>query len=187
VFTYEQVLSGKAQVGQRVAVIGGGGIGVDTALYLLEPKPNDVNHFMQGWGAEPSNTVPGGLKRPKPQFTGRQVTIFQRGNAPAGRHAGPTIGWAVKATMMMAAVKIESNVEYLRVDAEGLHYAQEGAPKVQAFDTIVICAGQVENKSLFDELSARGKSAHLIGGAKQAAGLDALRAIEEGMKVAMAI
>ncbi len=187
VLLYTDVLAGRVQVGQKVIVIGGGGIGVDTALFLVEKSTGDLKHFMAGWGADPSNATAGGIGRPKPDFSGKQITIFQRGNAAAGRHAGPTVGWAVKAIMMMAQIRIEPNVEYLRVDDQGLHYRRDGMEHIAQCDNVIICAGQVENTTLYQSLVAAGKTPVLIGGAKQAAGLDALRAIEEGMQAALAM
>ena len=49
---------------------------------------------------------------------------------------------------------------------------------------IVICAGQEPARSLYDELIARGVKAHVIGGAERAAELDALRAIDQGTRLA---
>ena len=61
-----------------------------------------------------------------------------------------------------------------------MHISVENADRCIAFDTLVVCAGQEPDRSLADALIAAGRTAHVIGGARHAAELDAKRAIEEG-------
>ena len=53
------------------------------------------------------------------------------------------------------------------------------------FDTIVVCAGQEPERTLFDQLSAENISTHVIGGAHIASELDAKRAIEQGTRLVL--
>ena len=96
-------------------------------------------------------------------------------------------GWILRSSLAKRDVKILAGVSYRRIDDAGLHIVVDGVPRVIEADTIVICAGQVSNRTLFDELSAAGVEAHVIGGAKEASELDAMRAVEEGVRIAQAL
>ncbi len=70
VLRYPQVLRGEVSVGQRVALIGAGGIGVDTAVYLSEPaaRPDEdvIAAYRAEWGIDASISTPGGLAPARP-------------------------------------------------------------------------------------------------------------------------
>ena len=71
-----------------------------------------------------------------------------------------------------------------KIDDEGLHITRENQPEVMDVDTIIICAGQNPLRQLYDDLQAKGVTSHLIGGAYEAAELDAKRAIDQGSRLA---
>ena len=96
-------------------------------------------------------------------------------------------GWILRSSLAKRSVKIITGVTYRGIDNAGLHVLIDGAPHVIEADTVVICAGQEPNRSLFDALQAGGIETHLIGGAKEAAELDAMRAVDEGVRVAHAL
>jgi 2,4-dienoyl-CoA reductase (NADPH2) len=77
-----------------------------------------------------------------------------------------------------------TGVTYRRIDDAGVHITVEGQERVVPADTVVICAGQEPERILYDGLVARGVTAHLIGGAERAAELDAMRAIDQGTRLA---
>jgi 2,4-dienoyl-CoA reductase (NADPH2) len=126
---------------------------------------------------------PGGLTAPTPRRPVREVTLVQRKTTPVGIGLGKTSGWAHRAVLKQSGVRQVSGATYVRVDDEGLHLLVDGEPVVVAADTVVLCAGQDSERSLYDELVASGVPAHLIGGADVAAELDAKRAIEQGTRV----
>lgn len=184
---YDDVLSGRVQAGARVAIIGAGGIGFDVAEFLSQPHADTtVDAFLDEWGVDRSGTAAGGLAPAASAPPPRRVTILQRKPAPAGKTLGATTGWALRAELARRGVAIEAGVRYRRIDDQGLHYELDGASKCLEVDTVVLCAGQESVRGLHDELQARGVRTHLIGGAALAAELDALRAIDEGMRVALA-
>ena len=190
VVRYDQVLSGQCVPGQRVAVIGAGGIGFDVAEYLSAPAEGDaLARFMQEWGVDRSGAVAGGLVKPAPHRAVREVTILQRKPAPAGKTLGLTTGWTLKAGLAQRGVVVIAGAQYVRIDDRGLHYLHEGKPALLEVDTVVLCTGQQSVRDLYDELTAIGTPARvtLIGGAERAAELDALRAIDQGMRTAIAL
>lgn len=190
VMRYDEALSGKRVAGRRVAVIGAGGIGFDVAEYLSAPATGDaLAHFMEEWGVDRSGMVGGAVVKPSPQGAAQEVTILKRKPAPAGKTLGLTTGWALKAGLAQRGVKIITGAQYVRVDDHGLHYLQDGKPALIEVDNVVVCAGQESARGLYDELAALRVPAELtvIGGAERAAELDALRAIDQGMRTALAL
>ncbi len=192
VLSYADVLERGAEVGARVAIIGAGGIGFDMAEFLttkdsptLEPA-----RWRREWGVADPARARGGLapEGPRPEPPARRVTLLQRKSQHPGKGLGKTTGWIHRAVLKMKGVEMRSGVNYERIDADGLHisYGQTRArPETIAADTIVLCAGQVPERTLADALGAAGLDAHVIGGADRAAELDAKRAIRQGTELAM--
>jgi 2,4-dienoyl-CoA reductase (NADPH2) len=181
---YDEVLSGAKPAGRRVAIVGAGGIGFDTAVFLSAPGGD---HFLDAWGVDRSGASPGGLGPPVPEAVPREIWLLQRKTTPAGRSLGATTGWAIRAELARRGVKILTGVAYHRIDERGLHVVHDGAEKLLEVDHVVLCAGQESVRGLHDELAARGVRSHLIGGADVAAELDAFRAIDQGTRVALSL
>ncbi|MAN13229.1 MAG: NADPH-dependent 2,4-dienoyl-CoA reductase, partial [Dinoroseobacter sp.] len=192
VLSYVDVLLHKAPVGKRVAVIGAGGIGFDVAEFLVhegESPTEDLTLWKTEWGVSDPARDRGGVapEGPRPEAPARQVTLLQRKNEKPGKRLGKTTGWIHRAALKMKQVEMAAGVNYERIDEKGLHIsfgeARENPTLIEA-DTIVLCAGQVSNRSLADELEAAGIEAQVIGGADVAAELDAKRAISQGAHLA---
>lgn len=192
VLSYIDVLAGGAAVGPRVAVIGAGGIGFDVAEFLTHAGPSPTENldlWKREWGVGDPSQTRGGLAEsgPSPAEPARQVTLLQRKNEKLGRRLGKTTGWIHRAALQMKNVEMIGGVNYERIDAEGLHLSDGPArenPRCLAVDTIVLCAGQLPERSLADALEAAGTRCHVIGGADVAAELDAKRAIDQGTRLA---
>ena len=195
VLSYIDVLRGKAPVGKRVAVIGAGGIGFDVAEYLAHEGTSpteDLPLWMKEWGVTDPAEHRAGLapEGPQPEPPAREITLLQRKTTKHGRDLGKTTGWIHRAALQMKDVNFVGGVNYERIDAEGLHVSFGAArenPSVIAVDTIVLCAGQLSERSLADALIAQGLTPHVIGGADVAAELDAKRAIDQGTRLAAAL
>ena len=192
VLSYVDVLLHKAPVGKRVAVIGAGGIGFDVAEFLVhegESPTEDLTLWKTEWGVSDPARDRGDIapEGPRPEAPARQVTLLQRKNEKPGKRLGKTTGWIHRAALKMKQVEMAAGVNYERIDEKGLHIsfgeARENPTLIEA-DTIVLCAGQVSNRSLADELEAAGIEAQVIGGADVAAELDAKRAINQGAHLA---
>ena len=192
VLSYIDVLAGGAHVGSRVAVIGAGGIGFDVAEFLTHAgrsPAEDAALWRQEWGVADPAEHRGGLapEGPRPEAPARQVTLLQRKAEKLGKRLGKTTGWIHRANLKMKGVAMVSGVNYERIDERGLHvsFGDEGADgRLIEADTIVLCAGQLPERSLADALEAAGKRCHVIGGADVAAELDAKRAIDQGTRLA---
>ena len=191
VLSYIDVLRGKAPVGKRVAVIGAGGIGFDVAEFLVtdDSSIDDLQAWLTEWGVADPQDVRGGVAAagPQPEPPVREVTLLQRKAQKLGKNLGKTTGWIHRAALQMKNVKMIGGVNYERIDADGLHVSYGEArenPTLIAVDTIVLCAGQVPERSLADALIAAGRTCHVIGGADVASELDAKRAIDQGTRLA---
>ncbi|MDP2772350.1 MAG: NADPH-dependent 2,4-dienoyl-CoA reductase [Nocardioides sp.] len=183
VVSYADVLSGRVVPGQRVAVVGAGGIGVDVSVWLTHDRTEDLDDWMSHWGVGDPTLHPGGLTEKKPRRVLREVTLIQRKTTPIGIGLGKTSGWAHRAVLKQSGVVQVSGATYDRVDDAGLHLTVDGVAQVLDVDHVVLCAGQESVRDLYDELPG----SHLIGGADVAAELDAKRAIEQGTRVAAAL
>ena len=192
VVNYIDVLRDKVPVGKRVAVIGAGGIGFDVAEFLTQQGESptlNLEEWKTEWGVGDPATTRGGLAAsgPKPEAAARQVTLLQRKAQKLGKGLGKTTGWIHRAALAMKGVEMVGGVNYEEITAEGLHVSMgEGRenPRLIEVDTIVLCAGQVPERSLADALETKGITAHVIGGADVAAELDAKRAINQGSRLA---
>jgi 2,4-dienoyl-CoA reductase (NADPH2) len=187
--SYIELLTGAKSAGQRVAIVGAGGIGFDVAEYLSAPPQAAATahrHFLAEWGIDTSISGRGGLNAPSGASSSRDILMLQRTPGRMGRKLGLSTGWALRLALAKRQVAQLSGVQYAGIDDAGLHVLIDGKARVLAVDTIVICAGQEAVRELFCDLVAAGRRAHLIGGAERAAELDAMRAIEQGTKLAFA-
>jgi 2,4-dienoyl-CoA reductase (NADPH2) len=185
---YDEVLSGAKVAGHRVAIVGAGGIGYDTAVFLSAPAgAHAAGRFLDAWGVDRSGASAGGLGPPQKEAVPRKIWLLQRKPTPPGKTLGATTGWAIRAEIARRGVKVLAGVEYRRIDDRGLHIVHKDEEKLLAVDHVVLCAGQEPVRRLHDELAALGVRTHLIGGAHVAAELDAFRAIDEGTRVALSL
>ncbi len=192
VISYIDVLNGTAKVGDTVAVIGAGGIGFDVSEHLVHDGDSttlNLPEWMREWGVADTSDHRAGLapEGPQPHKPARAVTMMQRKPSKVGKGLGKTTGWIHRASLTMKNVNMIAGVNYERIDDEGVHITFGEAhenPQVIPADTVVLCAGQLSDRSLADALEAKGKICHVIGGADVAAELDAKRAIDQGTRLA---
>lgn len=187
VMSYLDVLLHRKPVGKTVAIIGAGGIGFDTAEYLVHSDVDtsrDIPAFMRAWGVDMTLAARGGVEgvAPAPAPSGRQVFLLQRKPTKPGAGLGKTTGWIHRTALKNKGVRMIPGCRYEKIDDEGLHLAIEDKPTLLDVETIVICTGQEPLRALTDGLE---KKHHLIGGADVAAELDAKRAIKQGTLLAL--
>ena len=190
VLSYLDVLKERKPVGQRVAIIGAGGIGFDTAEFLShEGESGSVNprKFYDEWGIDTNYDNVGGLKAANVEKPQREIYLLQRKAASVGASLGKTTGWIHRSGLKHRGVKMIAGASYEKIDDQGLHIVVNDKPALLEVDHVIICAGQESYTAMFDELKAAGKNVHLIGGAKEAGELDAKRAIRQGAELAAVI
>ncbi len=191
VVSYVDVLAGDARVGSRVAIVGAGGIGFDVAEYLVVPpgeSPSaDIKEWRQEWGVADPAEARGGLVEPRPAPAARQVTLLQRKRGKLGAGLGKTTGWIHRAALHAKGVTMIPGVNYERITPEGLVVSfgeQRANERLIEADTVVLCAGQESLRDLEQPLAEAGIPVHVVGGAAEAAELDAKRAIDQATRLA---
>ena len=189
VVSYIDILKGHETAGDRVAIVGAGGIGFDVAEFLTqdESPTEDLEAWLLEWGVTDPAEHRAGLapEGPQPSPPVRKVSLFQRKSERPGKRLGKTTGWIHRASLMMKGVEMVGGVTYRKIDGTGLHITrQDGTEAVVPCDTVVLCSGQLSDRSLADALEAKGRQVHVIGGADVAAELDAKRAIDQGARLA---
>ena len=192
VASYAEVISGQREVGASVAIVGAGGIGFDVAQVVSDPGTYSAANrdvFAREWGIDFANHPRGGVSGVKPlvEHADRQVWLLQRKAESLGQGLGKTTGWTHKLTLRRRGVHMLGGVDYVKVDDAGLHILIEGLPRLLEADTVVMCAGQEPQRALAQALEGSGLETHLVGGAREAAALDAKRAILEGFELAARI
>jgi 2,4-dienoyl-CoA reductase (NADPH2) len=181
VITYPELLTGARTAGDRVAIIGAGGIGFDVAAYLTHDADGD---YFSEWGIDRTLTARGGLLEQRPRASRRRVYLLQRKPGRPGIGLGKTTGWIHRTSLKHRGVVMKPGVNYRRIDGEGLHISGEAGDEVLAVDHVIVCAGQESVNGLAATLAVSGRPVHVIGGALLAAELDAERAIREGVTLA---
>ncbi|WP_030194277.1 NADPH-dependent 2,4-dienoyl-CoA reductase [Streptomyces sp. NRRL S-87] len=187
VVSYLDVLRDGAPVGERVAVVGAGGIGFDVAEYLTdsgEGASQDPAVYFRHWGVDTAYGARGGLGAPERPVPPRTVHLLQRKTTKVGAGLGTTTGWIHRTELKHRGVTMVAGATYERIDDEGLHITVDGEARTVPADTVVLSTGQEPRRDLYEELTAAGVRAHLIGGADVAAELDAKRAIRQGTELA---
>jgi 2,4-dienoyl-CoA reductase (NADPH2) len=191
ILNYPDVIMGKVKVGKKVAVIGAGGIGFDVSEFLLHEGGDlstNNDSFRKYWGIDNTLTSKGAIDGIDREISApkREIFLLQRKTTRHGKNLGKTTGWIHRQMLKDGRVKMLGGVEYLEVNDEGLKIQIDGEEKILDVDHIVICAGQVSETTIWDQLKDKmGDHVHLIGGANLAAELDAKRAIKEGTAVAL--
>ncbi|MEV6434751.1 NADPH-dependent 2,4-dienoyl-CoA reductase [Streptomyces anulatus] len=190
VVSYLDVLRDGAPVGDRVAIVGAGGIGFDVAEFLTDggdAASLDADTFFRQWGVDTSYAERGGLRAPERPESPRTVHLVQRRTTKVGAGLGKTTGWIHRTELRHRGVEMIAGASYDLIDDEGLHLTVDGERRVLPVDTVVLCAGQEPRRELYEELRAGAVPVHLIGGADVAAELDAKRAIRQGTELAAAL
>ncbi len=192
VHSYAAVVRGEVELGERVAVIGAGGIGYDVAEFLTHvgQSPESIPQWLAEWGVVDPAEAPGGVTEPSKPPAARQVTVLQRKTGKPGANLGKTSGWVHRATLKQRGVEFVTGVAYERIDGSGVHLRVGKDHRehllVEA-DDVVVCAGQQSERGLLDQVRAAGVHVHVIGGADVAAELDAKRAINQGTRLAASL
>jgi len=189
VVSYIDVLTDKVTLGDKVAIIGAGGIGFDVAEYITHQGVStalETAAFMKEWGVDMTLDARGGIEGVKPEIakTKRKVFLLQRKSSKVGAGLGKTTGWVHRFTLRNKNVKMINGVQYDKIDDDGLHYTKKDKIIKQEVDHVVICAGQVSNRELYEKVKLINSNTELVGGAYKASELDAKAAIDQAIRMA---
>ncbi|MGR5412353.1 FAD-dependent oxidoreductase [Vibrio astriarenae] len=185
VIDYQTLIRDKTDVGNKVAVIGAGGIGVDVASMLTEPQEHNLDDWLHDWGIDKEMEQPGGLYPFPDSVSDKTVWLLQRRKGRVGKGPGKTTGWIHKRTLEKRGVNLVGGVSYNKVDSDGLHITLGGKQQLLDADKIIVCAGQESVRPFENQWTELGEKLHVIGGADYAGELDAVRAIKQGVELAL--
>lgn len=185
VIDYQTLIREKTPVGEKVAIIGAGGIGIDVATMITEPTDHDLDDWLHEWGIDKEIAHPGGLYPYPDAVSDKQVWLLQRRKGRVGKGPGKTTGWIHKRTLEKRGVNMLGGIGYEKIDAQGLHITLDGQQKLLDADTVIVCAGQESVRPFAEQWASLGEKLHVIGGADVAGELDAVRAIRQGVELAV--
>nr|WP_301339486.1 NADPH-dependent 2,4-dienoyl-CoA reductase [Vibrio coralliilyticus] len=184
VIDYQTLIKEKTYVGEKVAIVGAGGIGVDVATMLTEPAGHNLDDWLHEWGIDKEIAHPGGLYPYPESLSEKDVWVLQRRKGKVGKGPGKTTGWIHKRTLEKRGVNLVGGVSYDKIDDTGLHISHDGKSELLEVDKVIICAGQESVRPFEDQWQQFGDKLHIIGGADHAGELDAVRAIRQGVELA---
>lgn len=183
VVDYQTLIREKTHVGERIAVVGAGGIGIDVATMLTEPDGHNLDDWLHDWGIDKQMEHPGGLYPYPDSLSDKTVWVLQRRKSRVGKGPGKTTGWIHKRTLEKRGVNLLGGVSYEYIDEKGLHIKHKGKKQLLEADKVVICAGQESVRPFEERWQELGDKLHVIGGADKAGELDAVRAIRQGLEL----
>ena len=193
VYDYQEVFNDGVKLGNRIAIIGAGGIGFDVAEYISSSgiSPTlDINKWMEKWGVTDPAIERGGVLQKneiRSEDSSKEIFLLQRKNEKVGKRLGKTTGWIHRKSLEKKKVKMLAGVNYEKITPEGLliSFGEEKRDiQMLKVDSIIICAGQTSEISLAKAMSTSNTNFHIIGGAKKANELDAKSAIDQGCRLA---
>ncbi|MEZ8229060.1 NADPH-dependent 2,4-dienoyl-CoA reductase [Vibrio splendidus] len=185
VIDYQTLIREKTPVGEKVAIVGAGGIGIDVATMLTEPTSHSLDDWLHEWGIDKNMEHPGGLYPYPDSFSDKTVWVMQRKAGRVGKGPGKTTGWIHKRTLEKRGVNLLGGVSYNKIDDQGLHISVGKKDQILDADSVIVCAGQVSVRPFEDMWQEFGGKLHVIGGADYAGELDAVRAIRQGVELAI--
>jgi 2,4-dienoyl-CoA reductase (NADPH2) len=189
VLSYERAITAGVPAG-TVAIIGGGGIGVDVAAYLVESHdPRErAAAFMSRFDLTCSSALLDERSTdnvatvvPRP---GSTVTLLRR-QGRFGHGVGITTRWVAIGALREAGVRMVSDVSYRAITAEGVEVEHpDGRVELIAGESVIVCAGQERHDPLAYALDGADIPFQVVGGARDARSVDAVRATTEGLEAA---
>jgi 2,4-dienoyl-CoA reductase (NADPH2) len=187
VCSYVDVLNGRVKPGNNIAIIGAGGIAIDTADFILKGRETPkIEDFADDWGIDTTYQQRGGMMpQSKAHVAQRNIYMLQRSNKRPGEMLGKTTAWIHRMELKRAGVQVLNAVKYLRIHDGGFDIELKGQLQTLQVDQVIVCAGQEIDESLYESLAGLNLPIHRIGGALKADELNAQRAIEEGTLLGM--
>ena len=176
VFTAWQVIQGEALCRGRVVVIGGGAVGLETALYVARQGAltPEQTYFIELFGAE------------TPEVVGRlvaqgshQVTVLEA-LPKIGAGIGRSTRWITFGLIQRFGVTVHTKVRVKAIEPGKVLAEVDGQEQELAADTVILATGTKPQTALAEALQARGLKVELVGDA--GGGADALNAIRSGYK-----
>jgi 2,4-dienoyl-CoA reductase (NADPH2) len=176
VFQAWDYLMGEVEVGRRVAIVGGGAVGVETAISIAEigTLPSETLKFLLVNNAESAEELcylaSHGTK---------EVTLIEM-VAKIGKDIGKSTRWTMLQELSRYGVKVLTKSKVLEINSEGIAIEKDGGKEIVPADTVILAVGAKSYCPLKDELEKSGMEVVVVGDAKKVA--LAFDAIHDGFK-----
>jgi 2,4-dienoyl-CoA reductase (NADPH2) len=186
---------------RSVAIVGGGGIGVDLAHLLTHEQDDPARaaaEFYERYAVSqppiPSSAVPypsyTGIRNSGSEVSravGPRVTIMRR-SGRVGSGIGITTRWVWLDALKHAGVETRTGLSYRRITPEGVEIElEDGSLELVAAERVVIAAGQERRDELRGLLERLEVPHRVVGGAENPSELNAVRAFGDGLRAAYAL
>jgi 2,4-dienoyl-CoA reductase (NADPH2) len=172
---------------KSVAIVGGGGIGVDLA-HLLTHTASDVTDFYARFHLQPPvetfRRIETVSLHGRGLSNGARVTVMRR-SGRIGSGIGRTTRWVWLDALKQAGVKTRTGLSYRRITPEGVEIElEDGSVETIAAERVVIAAGQERRDELRLLLERLEVPHRVVGGAENPSELNAVRAFGDGLRAA---
>jgi 2,4-dienoyl-CoA reductase (NADPH2) len=170
------VLRNRVHVGRRVVIVGGGAVGVETALFLAEKGTlsGDALKFLLVNRAETPETLYAlAVKGTK------EILLIEMLDA-IGKDIGRSTKWCMFQDMERTDIKRLTVTKAVEITSAGIKIEGPEGKQMIAADTIVLAAGARSQNSLCEVLKNKGIVCQAVGDARQVA--QAIDAIHQGFK-----
>ena len=168
------VLAGRVQTGRNVAVIGGGAVGVETAIFLAQKGtlPGDAVKFLFVNRAEPVEDLY------KLSTVGTKKVVLIEMLEHVGADIGKSTRWGMMQDLHRHRVRIKTSTRAKEITSSGVVVeTADGELKIAA-DTVVLALGSKSYNPLEEIFKRKGIPCMVIGDARMIA--KAFDAIHEG-------
>jgi 2,4-dienoyl-CoA reductase (NADPH2) len=175
------VLAGQKVNGHNVVIVGGGAVGVETALYLAEigTVDSETLRFLMLEQAETDKEIHRLLTEGN-----KQITLLEMAKG-IGRDIGPSTRWSMLADVKRHGIKCLDETKVLEVRPDGVLVEKEGSQSVLPADSIIFAVGARSQNELYNALEGKVEHLCIIGDAvKPGKVLDAVHnAYNEAIKL----
>jgi 2,4-dienoyl-CoA reductase (NADPH2) len=175
------VLSGEADTGKEVVIIGGGAVGLETGLLLARKGTIDADtlYFLMFNQAEAPESIQTLLYRGLKKIT--VLEMLKR----VGQDIGRSTRWSILQDLSRLGVRSLTKARAKEITDRGVMIEREGREELIPADTVVLATGSKAANHLYDQIQGRVKEIHVIGDAKSPR--KALEAVAEGFAVGRTI
>jgi 2,4-dienoyl-CoA reductase (NADPH2) len=175
-------LEGRIRIGERVVIVGGGGIGVEIAPFLarrLEVRP-EVLEFLEEYEAYADND------RDILARKGHQVTLLSRQKRIGGTVGGST-RWVLTKEVALAGVNVITGAAVREITPSEVKYERGGIMESVPADTVLLATGLRPNYSLYESLNSAGVAPKVVLIGDPDAAMHAIDSVTKAFRLAVSV
>jgi 2,4-dienoyl-CoA reductase (NADPH2) len=157
------VLQNKVITGRRVVIIGGGAVGVETALFLGEKgtlSAEAVKFLLINRAEDPKDLYRMAIKGSK------EIVVIEMIDK-MGRDIGKTTRWGIFQELHRHGVRTKTATKALQITADGVKVETNGKVEEIPADTVALAAGAISYNPLQETLEQAGIPCKIVGDAQQ--------------------